>query len=84
MTATILQFPKPFAYPEHWTGYHQYIFDYLREYHGLSIEEAEESIEEDIHVQRIIPGETTHQRDDRLLRESVRLAVKRSKRGAQD
>lgn len=45
MSATILPFPKPFTYPEHWTSGDCYLFDWQREGYGLSIEEATEAVE---------------------------------------
>lgn len=45
MSATILPFPKPFTYPEHWTWGDRYFFDWQREGYGLSIEEATEEVE---------------------------------------
>jgi hypothetical protein len=65
MNAQIIPFRKAWVPPEHWTGHDHYIFDYLREYQGMSIEEASAQIESGIEIRRIRPGES---RDDRLLR----------------
>lgn len=67
MSATILQFPKPFTYPEHWTANDRHAFDWKREGYGLSVEEAAADIEASIHRRRKVPGETD---DESLLRQA--------------
>jgi len=68
VSATIIPFPKPFAYPAHWTERDRYAFDWMREGHGKSAEEAAADIETQIHIRRKVPGETG---DEALLRMAV-------------
>lgn len=75
MTATIIPFPA-FAYPPHWTGRDQHIFDHLKRCDGLTNEQAAHQIEMDIHSRREVAGEDESARLLRMARESMRRLKK--------
>lgn len=72
MTATIIPFPR-FAYPPHWTGRDQHVFDHLKRCDGLTNEQAARQIELDIDIRREVPGEDESARLLRMARESLRM-----------
>jgi hypothetical protein len=70
MTAQIIQFPRAWSRPGHWTDQHEYFFDHFRECDGLSLEEATAKVEAHIHRGRTIPGESGGERTLRMAQEA--------------
>lgn len=79
MTATIIPFPQPFAYPAHWTPRHQHMFDHRVKHFGGDSARATDELEAIIHTERVVPGESADQRALRMARETFAY-MKRAKR----
>ena len=70
--SNVIQFPRAWVQPDHWTWHHRYVFDYYRNDRGLSLAEACGNIEDMIHRERIVPGESDKARLLRMAQEEFR------------